>query len=81
MLSSIEVFNKFNEVIDIPKIYPSSEGSIDLDWETDQYGLLINISQFGKRATFYADNKGKQKLEGEFDPKNFNINLLPRAIS
>lgn len=78
---SIEVFNKFNEVIDIPKIYPSAEGSIDLDWETDKYGLLINISQFGKIATFYADDKAKQKVEGEFDPNNFNINLLPRAIS
>jgi len=78
---AVEIFNKSTKVIDIPKIYPSSEGSIDLDWETDKYGLLINVSQFGQRATFYADDKAKQKVEGEFDPKNFNINLLPRAIS
>jgi hypothetical protein len=67
--------------IDIPKIYPSANGSIDIDWETGTYGFLINIAKGGKKATYYADDKKLQMTEGMFNPNSFNINLLPKAIS
>jgi len=75
------IYTDLNIVIDLPKIYPSINGSIDLDWETNNYGILMNIADGGKFATFYADDKKNQKSEGEFNPLNFNINLLPKAIN
>jgi len=74
------VFSKSKDVIDIPKVYPSLNGSIDIDWETNDYGILINIDNGGNLGTFYADDKKNQKVEGEFNPRSFNINLLPKAF-
>jgi hypothetical protein len=76
-----QIYLKFGHCIDVPKIYPSSKGSIDIDWETDSYGLIINVAKGGEQATYYGDNKGHQMTEGVFNPKDFNINLLPKAIT
>ncbi len=76
-----EVYSEFRSIIDIPKIYPSTNGSIDIDWETDNYGFLINIAKGGEKATYYADDKALQMTEGVFNPNQFNINLLPKAIN
>lgn len=75
------IYSKFQRCIDIPKIYPSAAGSIDVDWETDNYGILINFAKGGRYATYYADDKNSQITEGSFDPLSFNVNLLPIAIS
>lgn len=75
-----QIYAKSGNCIDIPKIYPSSNGSIDIDWETETYGLIVNIAKGGELGTYYGDNKAKQMTEGIFNPKNFNINLLPKAI-
>lgn len=75
------IFENDDIIIDIPKIYPSLAGSIDIGWETKSYGFLVNISDGGNLAVFYADDKKHQEIEGKFNPHNFNINLLPKAIS
>lgn len=75
------LYEEYGCIIDFPKIYPSAKGSIDLDWETDSYGILINIEKNGTKATFFADDKKEQTIEGCFNPFHFNINLLPKAIS
>lgn len=75
------IHSKCQCCIDIPKIYPSAAGSIDVDWETDDYGILINFAKGGKSATYYADDKKHQITEGVFNPYSFNVNLLPIAIS
>lgn len=76
------IHHNYNRVIDIPHIYPSMCGSIDLDWETSNFGLLINIAKDGSIATFYADNaKCSQKTEGCFDPYSFDFKLLPIAYN
>lgn len=67
-------------IVDTPKIYPGPNGSIDIDWETSNYGLIINIADGGELATYYGDNKAQQMTEGVFNPLNFNIHLLPLAI-
>ena len=77
---SKQVNNTFGYVIDVPKIYPGPNGSIDIDWETSNYGLIINIADGGDLATYYGDNKNRQMTEGVFNPLNFNIHLLPLAI-
>jgi hypothetical protein len=59
-----------------PKLYPSANGSIDIDWETDDYGLLINISKGGNYATYYADNKEGRSEEGSFGLQSFDVNML-----
>lgn len=78
---SKNIYEEYGCIVDIPKIYPSAKGSIDLDWETESYGILINITKNGTKATFFADDKKEQVIEGSFNPFNFNINLLPKAIS
>lgn len=78
---SYKIYHNYGNLIDLPKIYPSSNGSIDLDWETDNYGMIINVAKGGQLATYYADNIGKQMTEGVFNPMEFNFNLLPKAIT
>lgn len=76
------IYHNYNRVIDIPHIYPSMCGSIDIDWEAPHFGLLINIAKDGSIATFYADNaKCSQKTEGSFDPYSFDFKLLPIAYN
>ncbi|KAA6347333.1 hypothetical protein EZS27_005192 [termite gut metagenome] len=75
------IFYHSGDCIDIPSIYPSSNGSIDIDWETETYGLIINIAKDGAEASYYGDNKSSQMTEGVFNPHEFNINLLPKAIT
>jgi hypothetical protein len=67
--------------MDIPQIYPGPKGSMDIDWETNSYGLIINIAKGGEQASYYGDNKARQMTEGVFNPREFNINLLPKAIT
>jgi hypothetical protein len=76
-----DIFRYSGNCIDIPSIYPSSNGSIDIDWETETYGLIINIAKDGAEASYYGDNKSSQMTEGVFNPHEFNINLLPKAIT
>lgn len=78
---SYKIYHNYGNLIDLPKIYPSSNGSIDLDWETEKYGMIINVAKGGQSATYYADNKDKQMTEGVFNPMAFNFNLLPKAIT
>jgi hypothetical protein len=75
------IFQYSGVCIDIPSIYPSSNGSIDIDWETERYGLIINIAKDGAEASYYGDDKSAQMTEGVFNPREFNVNLLPKAIT
>lgn len=74
------VYETHRQLIDIPRVSPGPDGSIDIDWETNEYGLLINIAESGNFATYYGDSPNGQKIEGEFNVQNNNLNLLPIAI-
>ena len=68
-------YDKIGVIIDAPRIYHSSEGSIDLLWKKDHYRLLINIPEDqDSLATFYGDDYESQKIEGAFDPNKNNLN-------
>jgi hypothetical protein len=76
---AFKIYENHNLLIDTPKIYPSMNGSIDIDWNYPNYGILINISKDVEKAEFYANNKQNQEVRGSFDPSKFNINFLPIA--
>jgi hypothetical protein len=78
---SKKIFKDYGYIIDVPKIYPSIEGSIDIAWEKESYGFMINIDASGEIANYYVDNKADQMAQGVFNPKNFDTNILPKAIS
>lgn len=78
---STTIHKNYGYIIDTPKIYPSLNGSIDIDWETETYGFMINFEKGGEKATYYADDKHSQMSQGVFNPKKTNFNILPKAIS
>ena len=64
-------------VMDAPEIMPGPNGSIDVDWETEAYELLVNIpSDATQHASFYGDDYGSMVIKGTFNPDAFNRGLL-----
>jgi hypothetical protein len=53
-----------------PRIYVGPNGSIDVDWEKDNEGLLVNVDNSGEYATFYGSKMSNLKFaysyEGRF---------------
>lgn len=78
---SKRIYKNFGYVIDVPKIYPSLNGSIDVLWETETYGFMINFDKSGEIANYFADNKDDQMSQGVFNPTDFEIHIIPKAIS
>jgi hypothetical protein len=74
------LFNDFNIIINSPKIYHGSKGSIDILWKPSAYRLVINIPKDSNKAMFYADDYKDQITEGVFHLDNFNVSLIPFAI-
>ena len=65
------------ESIDIPKILPGPDGSIDLHWKHDKYELLINIpAAKDETAEFYGDNRDNVKIKGALDVSGTNHELI-----
>ena len=73
------IYKTHRQFIDIPRVHPGSNGSIDIEWDGDEYSLLINIAESSRIATFYFYNLREQKIEGEFNIHNYILNLLPIA--
>jgi hypothetical protein len=56
------------KILDLPKIRPGPQGSIDLYWKQEKYELLVNISDDpNEPADIYGDNYGGLILKGTFD--------------
>lgn len=58
----------WNDIIDIsiPLIQPVPDGSIDINWETDEFELLINISpESNKQVNLYGEkiNSPEEEIE------------------
>jgi hypothetical protein len=57
----------------IPTIGPGPAGSVDLFWEWASWKLLVNIPAAPDTlATFYADDRGRQRTKGSFDSNEFS---------
>jgi len=74
---ALRIWREFELIIDTPIISQGPEGSIDIYWKTNDYDLLVNISENPESpATFYGENKGKNHIKGSFDPSDYNQGLL-----
>ncbi len=68
--------------LDIPRILPGPEGSIDLHWEKPDYELLINIPRDPqRRATFYGDDRVSLQIKGTLDTSTLNLGLIEWLVS
>jgi hypothetical protein len=62
------VYINLEKGIDLPKIRPGPQGSVDLYWKEDKYELLVNISEDpNEPADVYGDNYGGLILKGTFE--------------
>ncbi len=70
--------NKIGFIIPTPKIYHSSDGSIDILWENEQFRFLINFpDDVNTKPSFYGDNYMSKKVEGSIDdPQNINPGIF-----
>jgi len=60
----------------IPTIGPGPAGSVDLFWERNSWKLLVNIPATpDAMATFYADDRGRQRTKGSFDSNEFSPSI------
>lgn len=64
------------DLVSKPRTMESVNGSIDIDWETPEYGLIVNIKENGKDAFYFGDVKLKDKIRGNFNPQNIEIQLV-----
>lgn len=54
--------------LEIPRILPGPDGSIDIHWKTEKHKLLINFpANSGESISFYGDNKSGQVVKGILD--------------
>jgi hypothetical protein len=60
-----------------PNITPGPYGSIDIHWKTQNRELLINIpSNPGEPASYYGDDRGKNKIKGTLNISDNNEWIL-----
>lgn len=69
--------NKYNgNIIPTPNIYHGPLGSIDMEWQKDNFYLLINIDKQVQEVSFYSKT-AMHEFEGKFKLKNYNPELIP----
>lgn len=52
------IYNNFNVIIAVPEINPCKDGSLDLEWRTNENVLLINLkSSNNLDIHYYGENK------------------------
>lgn len=65
---ALSVWQLNQTVIPYPLIFPGPEGSIDIQWKTKKFQLLINFPKdIEEPASYYGDDYGKNTTEGLFD--------------
>ena len=73
---------EFGGELDMPRILPGPEGSIDLHWEKSDYELLINIPKDPqRRAAFYGDDRVSLQIKGTLDTSTLNLGLVEWLVS
>jgi len=61
-------YDKFGEILSVPKIYHGPNGAIDLLWKSkDNYRLLVKVPEGSQELSFYGDDYKGTKFEGKFD--------------
>jgi len=70
------IYEYSGNVMPAPNIYHAPSGSIDMEWQIDNFYLLINIDKYGKEVSFYNKNEA-QESEGKFTLKDYNPKSIP----
>ncbi len=54
--------------IDVPRVLPGPDGSIDIHWKHGQRQLFVNVPADGdKPATYYGDDRSQNVVKGSLD--------------
>ena len=69
-----------NKIIPLPEISPGGDGSIDADWEFDDFNLLVSFpDESDSNCSLYLE---RNQLKADFEfPYNSNLNLLFHLIT
>lgn len=74
---SLELYNRFNKIIETPNIINGASGSIDILWQKENFRLLINIPESSSNAaSFYGDDLGDTTVKGTFSTVKYHEGLL-----
>jgi hypothetical protein len=66
----------------LPNILPAPDGSIDLNWDTDNINLLINIPRDPEvPVSFYGEHNQKKEIEGSIELSLVDSILIPWLLS
>lgn len=75
------IYKESGKIVTSPKIFHGPDGSIDLQWKTNDFKLLINIPDETNIATFFGNYQNNQEVEGSFYIDNYKLHLLPSLIT
>jgi len=66
--SALRLWEAFELSIDIPRILPGPDGSIDIHWKHGQRQLFANVpADDDKPATYYGDDRSQNVVKGSLD--------------
>ncbi|MHA1798613.1 MAG: hypothetical protein ACTSVY_09215 [Candidatus Helarchaeota archaeon] len=72
------IYDRYEIVIEVPKILPGPDGSIDIHWRTKDFELLVNIPENSNEpASYYGDNYSNSSTEGASLLENLNEMIIP----
>jgi len=70
-------YERFHVRVDAPSILPGPDGSIDIQWNSGDRRLLINVPVDAEDpVSFYGDDRGRNAIEGKLDAVPANPWLL-----
>lgn len=75
------IYTESGKIISSPKIFHGPDGSIDIQWKTNEFKLLINVPSENDIATFYGNYQDSQEIEGSFNLENYKLQLLPSLVT
>ncbi len=68
--------------IPFPNILPAPDGSIDLNWDSENINLLINVpADPSQVVSFYGEDHNKKELEGSIELQMVSSILISWLMS
>jgi len=75
------LYNKNLLLIPSPKIFPGSDGSIDLDWNNSGINLLVNIPAYSSNLISLYGENNDTKIEIEFNLEEYSENIFECLVN
>lgn len=74
---SRNIYTKCDFVIDAPKIFPSSDGAVDIFWRKDGYRLIMKVPENSDTLNFYGESGSSISIHGKM---SFDAHQHPLAL-